>query len=227
MDPDLKNAIDRLKGEVGKDIYFFGASGFVVGVFMVWQFRLQELGLTKKVTWSADLFNDFVSFNAFAFIFYAYLLLSCARTVVERTTTVPAWLASIVLHVETRLTEIASSILCFLIGLTVYAAIFSFFTLEAGGLKLALLICGFCLFTALSYLSAYTIGNRVKPFDKWWVALISFIVLTVSVVYLLTRAAPQQTGDCQQKPAAQVESPLPPSPSNPNGARPQPQLSPG
>ncbi len=185
MDPDLKLALDRFTAELKKDIWFFGACGVVVGLFMVWQARLKELGLVENPKWASDLFTDFMSFNAFGLIFFGYLLLGCVATVFAGLGHPKPRLEAAVTHMEARLAQIASAIVSFLAGLLALVTVYSVLNLDSGGLKLFLLAFLFALLIVGGFVIALLVGRRTKPFDKWWVALLSSLAVAGTLGWLL------------------------------------------
>lgn len=188
MDPEMKIAIERFAGELKKDIWFFGACGAVVALFMVWQARLKELGLVESPKWANELFSDFMSLNAFGLIFFGYLLIASIATVFADLGHPKRKLEQIVSHMESRLAQIASSIVAFMAGLLSLVLIYSVLNLDSGGLKLAGLTIGFSFFIAASFVMAWLVGRRTKPFDKWWVALVSTLILAGVLVWLLIQS---------------------------------------
>jgi len=188
MDPDLKLVLDKFLAELKKDIYFFGGCGFTVALFMVWQARLQELGVTKNPHWANELFSDFMSFNAFGLIFFGYLLLACiVNTSIGLGYSLPK-LASAVSHMESRLTQIASSIIAFMVGLLALVLIYSVINLDGGGLKLIFLVFVFSFFILGSLTAALLIGHRTEPYNIWWVSIIVFVLLACLLAWLLIQS---------------------------------------
>jgi len=189
MDPYLKLALDRFTVEFKKDILFFGACGVVVGLFMVWQARLKELGLVKDPKWATDLFTDFMSFNAFGLIFFGYLLLGCFASVFAGLGHPKPRLEAAVNHMETRLAQIASTIVSFLAGLLALVSLYSVLNLDSGGLKLLGLAVFFAFLIVGSFAMAMMVGRRTKPFDKWWVALLSSLTVAGTLAWLLIQGS--------------------------------------
>ena len=187
MDPDLKLAVDRFIAEARKDLWFFGSCGAVVGLFTVWQSRLKELGLAQDPKWASDLFSDFMSFNAFGLIFFGYLLVACVSTVFAGLGRSNPKLELAVSHMEARLAQIASAIVCFMAGLLALVVLYSLLNLDSGGAKLAVLTVLFAIFIVGSFAMALVVGRRTKPFDKWWVALISIFLLAGGLGWLLVQ----------------------------------------
>lgn len=188
MDPELKLGIDRFIEELKKDIWFFGACGAVVALFMVWQARLKELGLVENPKWANELFSDFISFNAFGLIFFGYLLIASVATVFADLGHPKQKLELLVSHMEVRLAQIASSIVAFMAGLLALVLLYSVLNLDSGGLKLAALAIGFSFFVAATFVMALLVGRRTKPFGKWWVALVSTLALAGALVWLLIQS---------------------------------------
>lgn len=56
MMTDFKLIAGRLVTEIRKDIYFFGTCGVVVGLLMLWQFKLKTLGVATGKAWPTELF---------------------------------------------------------------------------------------------------------------------------------------------------------------------------
>ena len=185
MDNNIKAVVNTLIEELKKDIWFFGGCGFIVGLFTVWQSRLTELGFVKNPKWANELFSDFVSFNAFGLIFFGYLLIACASTFFKGLGFSCSKLEQTVHHMESRLTQIASAILCFMFGLFILVALYSGLNLNYGGLPLIFLSTLFSLFIVSSFVIALSVGRENEPFNKWWVAIISIGVLATTLFWLL------------------------------------------
>lgn len=185
MDPDLKLALNRFIAELKKDIWFFGACGIVVGLFMVWQARLKELGVLQNPKWATDLFSDFMSFNAFSLIFFGYLLLGCVATIFSDLGRQKPCLEAAVSHMEVRLAQIASAIVSFLTGLLALVTLYSILNLDSGGVTLLALALVFSFLIVAGFTVAFLVGRRTKPFDKWWVALLCSISISVTLGWLL------------------------------------------
>lgn len=187
MDPDIKLALDRFITEVRKDLWFFGGCGAVVGLFTVWQSRLKELGIAQNPRWASDLFSDFMSFNAFGLVFFGYLLIACISTVFASLGHARPKLELAVSHMESRLAQIASAIVCFMAGLLALVVVYSILNLDSGGAKLAALTVLFAIFIVGSFVMALAVGRRTKPFDTWWVALVSIFLLAGILGWLLVQ----------------------------------------
>lgn len=185
MDQDLKTAVDRFTVELRKDIWFFGGCGVVVALFMVWQARLKELGIANDSKWATDLFSDFVSFNAFGLIFFGYLFLGCIANVFFDFGRPLAKLEAAVNHMESRLTQIASSIVSFMAGLLLLVVIYSILNLDSGGFLLIAMSGLFSGFVFVTFVIALAVGRRTKPFEKWWVSALMFLCTTGTLGWLL------------------------------------------
>lgn len=185
MDPDLKLALDRFTAELKKDIWFFGACGVVVGLFMVWQDRLKELGIVQNPKWANDLFSDFMSLNAFGLIFFGYLLLGCVATVFADLGHPKPRLEAAVIHMEARLAQIASAIVSFLVGLLALVTLYSVLNLDSGGIKLFGLAIVFAFLIVGGFAIALLVGRRTKPFNTWWMALFSSFAIAAILGWLL------------------------------------------
>jgi hypothetical protein len=116
INDDLKNSISRLKQELEKDIYFFGACGLVVGIMFIWQDRFNEFGIFKNSKWALGLFHDFIPWRAFLFILSCYMLLRMVsdRCNIEK-------LDAITLHISDRFYQFGSSIISFVLGLSLFS----------------------------------------------------------------------------------------------------------
>lgn len=181
MQTNMKAGVDLLVGELRKDIWFFGTCGFAIGLFMAWQPRIKALGIAKDPQWAGQLFSDFVSFNAFGLVFFGYLLLGCLAAIFNAMKRQSSRLTDTVSHVESRLAQLASSIIAFMSGLLALVTLYSFLNLDSSGLKVIALTAFFSLFVATVFVVATFVGRRIEPFDKWWVAVIT-LILTMSIL---------------------------------------------
>jgi hypothetical protein len=144
-----------------------------------------ELGFVKNPMWAKELFADFMSFNAFGLIFFGYLLIACTLAFCEDLGFSFPKLERAVSHVELRLTQIASAMLCFISGLIALVLVYSFLNLDYSGFSLIFLTVLFALFIVSSLFIALSVGRRSQPFDKWWVAIIFMMLLTIVLWWLL------------------------------------------
>lgn len=184
MDREITEAWNRLKIEFAKDVRFFGFCGVLVGIFSLWQSKAKAQGWSKA-NWASDLLGDFISFNAFGLIFFAYLAVGCTATVLDRFGITPNWLARSLDHVEERLTQLASSLLAFMSGLLSLVAMASLLNLDAGGLKVLLLAFLFCSLVTVTYITGHMVARRAEPFDRWWAALLSLAICLLALVWLV------------------------------------------
>ncbi|MCW5199662.1 hypothetical protein VU05_02935 [Desulfobulbus sp. F1] len=183
MNNDLKKSIDRLTIEIKNDIYFFGGCGFLVGIMLIWQARFKEIGIADNPKWASETFNDFLSGNAFGFIFFIYVLLGTANNVIGKFGYNSSRIENIINHIGDRFYQIGSSIVSFTIGFIVFVFIYSLFNCEIGTIRLFLTASLFSIFIATIVVMADILARRVKPFDKHF-ALLAVILL---VIYLFMR----------------------------------------
>jgi hypothetical protein len=187
MEDTITATAKSLLAEMRKDISFFGACGALTGLLMVWQSRLQAIGVGKDTTFSMNLFSDFVSFSAFGLIFIGLVALGTMQTIFLRFGWHWKWLASTVAHLEGRLTQFASTIVCFIAGLLAIALLYSVLNLETGGARLAAIAIPFCFVIFAGHVAAIAIVRREPPFDKWWAALFFFVGVLVLLTVLILR----------------------------------------
>lgn len=184
MDRELTAAWNRLKTEFKKDVQFFGFCGVLVGIFLLWQSKAKQQGWSRA-NWASDLLGDFMSFNAFGLVFFAYLAIGCTATVLSSFGMAPSWLLKGLDHVEDRLTQFASALIAFMAGLLSLVAIASLLNLDLGGLKVFLLALLFCALVAVTYITGNMVARRAEPFDRWWVALLSLVICLSVLVWLV------------------------------------------
>ena len=185
MDEELKSAIQRFVVELKQDIIFFGASGFAVALFMIWQARLKELGVSENPTWANELFSEFMSLNAFGLVFFGYLIIASISSIFADFGKSNERLDRIVFHMESRLAQIASSIVAFMAGFLLLVLVYSLLVLDSGGIKLTVLTAALSLFMISTFVAAILVGRRSRPFDKWWVATTVVLVLAAVLGWLL------------------------------------------
>lgn len=183
----MKLVFDKFSAELKKDILFFGGCGFTVALFLVWQARFQELGITKNAHWANELFSDFISLNAFSLVFLGYLLLACIANISIGLGCSFPKLTNAVSHMESRLTQIASSIIAFMVGLLTFVVLYSILNFDDGGLKLIFLAFVFSFLILGSLTAALLIGHRTKPYNIWWVSVLTFAVFACLLAWLLVQ----------------------------------------
>ena len=106
MEEHFKIIAVRLWAEIRKDLCFFASCGFIVGLLTVWQYTLKERGVAHGESWPDALFSDFVSFNAFGFIFCGLLLIGSFATVMNALGCQWPRLESAVAHLENRFAQL-------------------------------------------------------------------------------------------------------------------------
>lgn len=187
MDNHIKAVGSALWQEVKKDLLFFGACGFFVGWLMVAQFRLKEIGAAPKDSWADTLFSDFISFNAFGLVFVGLLGLGALNTTLQALKVSWPRLEKSVIHLETRLAQLASSIISFTIGLSLFSSAHALFTITAQGVFLAFVIVLFDVLIVAGFMSAALVARRPPPFDRWYVGsgmlLASLAAVTLFILY--------------------------------------------
>src|SRR5262249_11629842 len=160
--------IGKLWTEVKKDIAFFGSCGFVVGCILVLRKRLMELGIAYGKDWADILFSGFFSFEAYAFIFLALIIVASTDTILKSLGVHSPRLVTAVIHIENRLAQVASSIISFVSGLAVVSLLHSLWTQTLSGIKLFCLLLYFITFLVFIFSTAAFVSHRFKPFDRWW-----------------------------------------------------------
>lgn len=189
MSKELEVALRGLSEEIKKDIYFFGLTGAIVALLMVWQERFKELGIAKTPHWANDLFSDLMSVNAFGFIFFGYLIISCLANIADKAGHPSSKLENMVIHLEMRFSQMASAIISFLIGFTGFIILYSFIDFDLSGLKLIGLIIGLSFFIIGSYMCAVMVGRRTEPWNNLWVSVLSLMALGLDLWWLLIQNA--------------------------------------
>ena len=188
MDQEISGILKRLTDEIQKDWKFFSGCGAIVGYFFLVDDRLREQGIaTGSESWANALFSDFMSFNAFGFVFMGLIALGTIATVASSLGHKWLRLEATVLHLEERLAQIASSIITFAIGLSVLALLHSVFTLTSGGAKLASLVVIFNAMLIGGFVTGSAITRRIKPFDTWWVAILFFCGALFAVALFIVK----------------------------------------
>lgn len=189
MIKELEVIVKRLLVEIRKDISFFGSCGALVGLLMLWQFKLSVLGLASGKAWPIELFSDFVSFNAFTLVFIGLIVISTAATLLRELGLPLPRLEASVAHLEERLSQLASSIISFTLGLSALALLHALLTLEQGGLWLAVLVVIFDCVIFGGFIAAAAFARRIAPFDKWKASLSAFAAALFFIGWLLVNGA--------------------------------------
>lgn len=184
MNAEIWTVALLLKQELLKDLPFFGACGFVVGWLMLVQYRLTQNGIGPKDSLADALFSDFVSFNAFGLVFLGLLALGSAVTCFAALNIRLPSLERVVDHLQTRLAQLASSIIAFTLGLSLTALCHSLLTITAGGIGLFSMIALFDGMLVVGFGAAMLVARRRPPFDRWWVGVM-FLVLALAATLSL------------------------------------------
>jgi hypothetical protein len=146
--------------------------------------RLKEEGVAHGESWANELISDFVSFNAFSLVFFGLIIVASTATIAQSRGRQWPKLEAAVHHLETRLTQFASSIISFTLGLSALALFHSLMTVTAAGVMLAFFIVLLNMLLFSGFSTAVLIANRTKPFDTRLAASIALGV-TVGVLSLL------------------------------------------
>ncbi|MFG6443542.1 hypothetical protein [Roseateles sp. LKC17W] len=184
MDAEIRTVARLLKQELLKDLPFFGTCGVAVGWLMLVQYRLTQTGMGPKDSLADALFSDFVSFNAFGLVFLGLLALGSAVTCLAALNIHWPRLERVVDHLQTRLAQLASSIISFTLGLSLTALCHSLLTITAGGVGLFSMIALFDGMLVVGFGSAMLVARRRSPFDQWWVGVM-FLVLALGATLSL------------------------------------------
>jgi hypothetical protein len=182
---EIKAVTARLLAELRKDFPFFAICGFVVGILMIWQYRLKGIGVARGESWPKQLFADFVSFNAFSLVFLGLIALGAVATTVKATGRHWARLERTVEHLEFRLAQLASSIISFTAGLSILASTQCFSPKNEGYGVLIIALVLFNLLVFAGFVCAALIARRTAPFDRWSVSLLMFCLASVFVAVLV------------------------------------------
>lgn len=177
--------INELYLELKKDILFFGANGFLVGVLMILNYRLKNIGIEPQESIAAGLFNDFISFNIFGFMFLSMIglgsLLNCIKSLGVQTKTVEG----VVQHVSTRFLQLTSSMLAFLLGVSALIFIHYLSTFKIESIIILLIIVIFSMLLATFFVLAIYICKCFVPFNRLIISSTTLIVSIIAIVSLI------------------------------------------
>jgi hypothetical protein len=185
MDSDIKAIVDRLTGEIKKDLIFFGMCGAIVGYFMILHSRLKEEGFVNGDGWANSLFNDFVSFNAFGFVFVGLIAIGSISTIALSCGFKWPRLVAVVEHLETRLAQISSAIISFTAGLSFMALLHAGLTISAGGILFSVLIVSFNGLLFVGFFTALVIARGIKPWGSLPFAILSLLMAIAALVWFI------------------------------------------
>lgn len=183
MDSDLKKSINRLKEEIKNDFYFFTPCGFLVSILLVWQDPLKKLGIFENQRWASDLFNDFLSWRAFAFVFFIYALLGF---IFSKSGYKSKRLENILSHINDRLRQFGSSIICFTAGFSLFLLGLLIGTADSSVARALFITVLFFIFISAAIILIELFVRHQKIFDR------DFLI--VSIVFTVTYFAIRQVG---------------------------------
>ena len=175
MDSDLKKSINRLKEEIKNDFYFFTPCGFLVSILLVWQNQLKKLGIFENPQWAFDLFNDFLSWRAFAFVLFVYAILGF---IFRKSGYKSKKLENIISHINDRLHQFGSSIICFTAGFSLFLFGLVIGTADSSAARALFITVSFSVFISASIILIELFVRPQENFDIDF--LIVLIVLTVT-----------------------------------------------
>ncbi len=192
MQPIWSILVSRFLAEFKKDIHFFGLCGLVLALLMLWPGTVFNQGSDANQNWFSSLFAEFVSFEIFAFIFLMYLYPACIATIFSDLGLQPTRLNKVLLHLEMRMTQIASGLVSFLVGFVLVVAVYAVPFFDETVLEFIAAAVSISLFSFGCLLVAFMVGMRAKPFDRWWAALLLMIAVSLIIYCVLLT-------DCSRK----------------------------
>jgi hypothetical protein len=166
MKDEIKPAVVALNTQIKKDIWFFAFVGFSVGFMTFWQHGLKQAGWAEGQSWPYELFTDFVSVYAFLFIFLGLIFIGTVASAATIFSLPLRRLDEAVAHLESRLIQCVSAMICFLMG---FSAAFSMHWLSTPNIPDIVLVLGMFALMGILFcgsIAASIIARRVKPFDK-------------------------------------------------------------
>jgi hypothetical protein len=182
INDDLKNSVSLLQQEVKKDIYFFGACGFVVGIMFIWQIRFKELGIFDNPKFASIIFSDFLAGYTFSFILALYML---SGLIVNFLGCNNVKLQTVRSHIGNRFYQVGSVIISFLVGFSSFTFIYFLIRLELNGIFLAIIAFLLASFLAETIFIADLLVLRKKPFDKSLIFTVFFWIVTFFLIRLM------------------------------------------
>lgn len=177
--------IKKLINEIKKDIGFFGFSGLLAGFLMLLQYNLKQYNINPDDSLADALFSDFISFNAFGFIFIGLIILGAFSTLLKKIGIYWDRLDSLIQHAEERLTQLGSSIISFTIGLSAVAITHALCTKTHSGYILAFLFFLLDLIIITGFMTAMLITKEQILSERWWFPPVLLIVATLLLAYIM------------------------------------------
>jgi len=175
-----------LKG-LRDDLPFFGGCGFLVGFLAVVQERIREAGWGTGKPWTNELASDFLSLQAFMLVFIGLAFVSGLRSLLEGVR--PGWprLATAVEHIRSRLLQISTPSIAFMLGLVINIAIRSFLNVRIDGLGFisSLLILAALLVIACGV--GLYIAKKSGPLDNLAGGSVMVVASAIAFGWLLLR----------------------------------------
>lgn len=177
--------LENFISEIRKDLIFFGTCGCIVALFMIWRWELKQYGIETGGNFEEVLLSDFVSFNAFVFVFLGYIILSCITNILNDLNFSLEILKNVVSHIESRLCQISSTIICFVMG--IYVVILFYIInndVVSSGTTLILYLTISIIIIFVVTLISLIIGRKIKPFDNAGSSVV-FLVFSFSALLFL------------------------------------------
>ncbi|WP_310599609.1 hypothetical protein [Desulfobulbus sp.] len=182
MNDHIKAVPRVLWQEIKKDLPSFGTLGFIVGCLVLIRFHL--IGVAPKDSYLNALLISFVDPRTFFFIFLTLLWLGSLITCLRALGINCLCLERSVAHTENRLGQLASSIISFTVGLSLFICLHALCTSTThGAIVIVLAVVDIFIVGGLVY-AAY-VTHRLHPFDKCCVGLLIFITASAAITYLV------------------------------------------
>ena len=172
----------RLWPELKHDVWFFIPCGVVAGLLSIVHVRLKVWGIAQGEDWAAkDIMLDFLSMNAFLLIWIGLIVLEAIWTLMKKPGMHMPRFEAINAHIESRLFQLTSAMLSFILGLIVVALGHAACNKTTTGVRLTVTL----MVIAVQLLGACLCSSMVKFIDKRWSALLMLVFAVGIIVCLL------------------------------------------
>lgn len=193
IETTLREQLQQLRSEIGKDAIFFGGTGVLIGLLHLSEFKLLGGGGVGSARLSDDLIGDYISFSALAFQMLGCMLVGGVIGLLRGVAPVRAILLTLYDHVRMRLLQVASPMICLSVGIGITSSTHYFKTGSGNGLALAVLLLLLTLYIVTAYVMPAFLDPRVDwsgPRGKPWAVPLLTVGLSLGGLLFLVYAIP-------------------------------------
>lgn len=195
LETSLKTHWRQLRTELAKDAIFFGATGMLIGLLHLYEFRLFG-GEGNGTTLSDELLGDYFSEKALGFQMLGCMFMGGLIGLGRAFEPLRAILDGLYEHARMRLLQVASPMICMSVGIGLFSSAHAVRTGEGHGLGLAMMLLIFVALIVFASVLPALFDPRADDGSNRknrWAMPLSAVALSLSGILLLVHATAAQS----------------------------------